>query len=104
MRTFRSLLAEQMSKARAKHLPKDEDAVSSGEMVGLFVGMSLAIVVAAYLYLALLGPVIIDLTNASGTNYIGSGASPLVTAITVMYFLAVFILPVIVVMKLTKGE
>lgn len=104
MRTFRSILNEQLALARKKHLSTDDRAISAGEMVGLFVGMALAIVVAAYLYSALLGPVILDLTNATGTNYIGAGASPLVTAITIMYFLAVFILPIVVVMKLVKAE
>lgn len=96
MPTFRSIVREQLA------LAKDKRGLGTGDMVGLFVGMALAIVVAAYLYSALLGPIIIDLVNASGANYIGAGASPLVSAITIMYFLAVFILPIVVVMKLVK--
>lgn len=104
MPTYREILREQMALARLKHLPKDENAVTGGEMVGLFVGMALAIAVAAYLYIGLLGPIILDLTNATGTDYVGAGASPLVTAVTIMYFLAIFILPIVVVMKLVKTE
>lgn len=97
MQSFRSILRAQFD----KRLHRDENGEMGG-VVSLFVGMALAIVVSAYLYIALLGPIIIDLTNSTGTNYIGSGASPLVSAITIMYFLAVFILPIVVVTKLVK--
>jgi len=103
MPTFREILREQMALARQKHLPKDESAVSGFQMVSLFVGEALAMTVAFYLYIGLIGPSILDMTNASANaTYVGAGASGLVSAITLMYFLGVFVLPIVVVMTMLK--